>query len=88
MSVKACLVDRLAAIRRLSGWGLGRSTLGGVGQMGELRELCLLGGERRRLELELELPAVETVRVEGYQIIQVRRGLPCRWQHSSMLAPR
>ncbi|EFN57614.1 hypothetical protein CHLNCDRAFT_57172 [Chlorella variabilis] len=85
VSVKACLVDRLAAIRRLSGWGLGRSTLGVVGQMGELRELCLLGGERRRLELELELPAVETVRVEGYQIIQLR--LPvCLSLHTVVLS--
>ena len=72
MSIKACLADRLTRVRRLAGLGLGRSTLGLVSQMSELRELCLLGGERRRLELELDLPALEMVRVEGYQIIQVR----------------
>lgn len=73
VNVKACLADRVPDVRRLSGRGLGRSGLGVVGAMGGLRELCLLGGERRRLELpELELPELESMQVEGYQIITVR----------------
>lgn len=72
VSVRACLADRMADIRRLSGTGLGRCALGVLGQMVELRRLCLLAGDRRRLELELALPELETVRLEGYQIIQVR----------------
>ena len=69
--VKACLAGRLADIRRLSGSGLGRAALGVLSQMPELRRLCLLGGERRRVELELELPQLETLRIEGYQIAKV-----------------
>lgn len=69
--LKACLAGRLASIRRLSAAGLGRGALNCVAQMPELRRLCLLAGERRRLELGLELPELEVLRVEGYQIIEV-----------------
>lgn len=75
VTAKACLADRLADITRLSAVGLGRSGLGVVGQLANLRELSLLGGERRRLEAGLQLPELETLRVEGYQIISVRAGL-------------
>lgn len=69
--LKACLAGRLASIQRLSAAGLGRGALNCVAQMPELRRLCLLAGERRRLEMGLELPELEVLRVEGYQIIEV-----------------
>lgn len=91
VSVKACLVGRLADMRRLSGWGLGRAALGVLSQMPELRRLCLLGGERRRLELELEVPQLETLRIEGYQIAKVGscwvwEGDRGGWRGSALLA--
>jgi hypothetical protein len=73
VSVKACLAGRLPSIRRLSACALGRSSLAVLDSMPELRQLCLLEGERRRLELEVHLPQLETCRVEGYQIIKARQ---------------
>ena len=72
VSVKACLAGRLPSIQRLSACALGRSSLAVLDSMPELRQLCLLEGERRRLELEVHLPQLETCRVEGYQIIKAR----------------
>lgn len=71
VSFKACLAERLPAVQRLSATGLGRGALGLVAEMRELRRLCLLAGERRRLELGLDLPELEVARIEGYQIIEV-----------------
>ncbi|KAL4444984.1 hypothetical protein ABPG77_004034 [Micractinium sp. CCAP 211/92] len=83
--LKACLAERLGAIRRLSAAGLGRGALNCVAQMAQLRRLCLLAGERRRMELGLELPELEVLRIEGYQIIELR--LPvCLKLHTAVLA--
>lgn len=85
VSVKACLAGRLADIRRLGGCGLGRAALGVLGEMPGLRRLCLLAGERRRLDLELALPELEMLRIEGYQIAKLR--LPvCLRLHTAVLS--
>lgn len=72
VTAKACLSPRLADVTHLSALGLGRSGLGLVSLMPNLRRLTLLGGERRRLELGLQLPELEALRVEGYQLSSVR----------------
>jgi hypothetical protein len=74
--IKACLAARLPSLRRLWGWGLGRGALGALRDLPELRDLRLLGGDRRRLALDLDMPALEAIRVEGYQLTQVRPALP------------